>query len=231
MDPPSIVKRCVAAGLHAVGVVDHNSAQNARSVVDAARGTGLLVIPGIEAQSSEEIHLVLLFEHYQAALAFEAEVVRPALPRVRCRRDVFGRQYKFDAAGRVVGEEETLLLNSLELDAAEILSRAGEYAAVRIAAHADRPMNGYLYTLGILPSGPVPDCFEFSGVHAAQSAIRRWQLQGRARVIISSDAHSLSQIVPGRTALHLDRLDFAGVSRAITSGSGERVVMLQDTLH
>lgn len=227
MDPPNIVRRCINAGLQAVAITDHNSAQNTRAVSLAARGTGLLVVPGIEAQTSEEIHMVLLFSSCDQAEEFEANVLRPALPRVRNRPKVFGEQLLFDAAGRVTGVEQTLLGNSLMMSVNELIGFAEAYRAVVVAAHADRPMYGYLYTLGFVVPGAEPHCYEFNSSASAEAAVKRWCMAGK-RYIVSSDAHALHSIVPGRTALRLSELEISEILSCLRDGDKERVVVLGD---
>jgi len=161
------------------------------------------------------------------SLEFERKVIRPALPPVPNRPEVFGRQLLLDDEDRVTGEEHTLLLNSLDLSAADIVNAARSYGAVTIAAHASRPAHGYLYTLGMLAE-PHPDCFEFRNKSDALSAIKYWNLEGKGCIVISSDAHSLDGIVPGRTALQLESLEFNEIALALRCRAPQ-VVVLEDT--
>lgn len=229
MVPPAIVSRCLEAGLSVIAIVDHNSAQNARSVITAAEGRGLLVLAGIEAQTCEDIHIVLLFPTCEAAEEFELSIIRPALPQKENRPDVFGRQYVLDARGEVIREERNMLSSSLMLSARQLRALANNFDALYIAAHAERPMHGYLYTLGLVDPEALPDCFEFGSKKMAESAAERWQLMGRAS-IVCSDAHSLSQIVPGRTAISVEALDYEHIKQALLSGNKEKVVVLEDTV-
>jgi len=228
MTPRRIVQRCKTAGLDLIAVCDHNTSLNAASVVKAAEGTGLFVLPGIEAQTSEEVHIIVLFRDIEVSQRFEREVIRPALPLVPNRPEVFGRQLLMDEHDRVTGEEEVLLLNSLDLDVTGIVEAARTYGAISIAAHASRPAQGYLYTLGLLAE-PHPDCFEFRNKTDALSAVKYWSLEGKGCVVVSSDAHSLDAIGPGRTALRLDSLGFDEIARALRCRDSQRVVVLEDT--
>ncbi len=227
MTPRRIVQRCKAAGLDVIAVCDHNTTLNAASVVKAAESTGLFVLPGIETQSSEEVHIIALFPCVDVALEFERKVIRPALPPVRNRPEVFGRQLLLDDEDRVTGEEPVLLLNSLNLSAADIVDAARGYGAVTIAAHASRPANGYLYTLGMLAE-PHPDCFEFRNKSEASSAVKYWNLEGNECIVVSSDAHSLDGIVPGRIALELESLRFGEIALALRCRAPHKMVLLED---
>ena len=45
-----------------IAITDHNSCKNCRAVVEAGKRAGLLVIPGMEICTNEEVHVVCLFE-------------------------------------------------------------------------------------------------------------------------------------------------------------------------
>ncbi|MDP2857536.1 MAG: PHP domain-containing protein [Bacillota bacterium] len=228
MTPRRIVQRCRATGLDVIAVCDHNTASNAASVVKAAESTGLFVLPGIEAQTSEEVHIIVLFRDIATSQQFEREIIRPALPPVPNRPEIFGRQLRVDERDHVTGEEQVLLLNSLDLDTAGIVEAARRFGAISIAAHASRPAHGYLYTLGMLAE-PHPDCFEFRNKPDALSAVKYWSLEGKGCIVVSSDAHSLDAIVPGRTALRLDSLGFDEIARALRCRDSQRVMVLEVT--
>ena len=54
MTPNNIVNMALIKGLELIAVTDHNRADNLRAVAEAAEGTGLCVVPGMELESSEE---------------------------------------------------------------------------------------------------------------------------------------------------------------------------------
>ncbi len=227
MNPVSIVKRCVDAGVNIVAIADHNSAMNVEAVCRAASDTGLLVVPAIEVQTSEEIHIVVLFQDCCAALEFEKKYVRPRLPDTLNVPELFGEQLMMNSSGEVIGTEPILLSNSIDMGVNELVSRVRKIGAVCVAAHAARPMHGYLFTLGLVVPGYEPDCYEFGSKRLAEAAVRKWHIED-STCIVSSDAHSLEQIVPARTAVRMDRLDTACLLSCLKHGRGERVVILDD---
>ena len=66
MTPVKIVHEAARKNLAIIAIADHNSAANTAAVMKAAEKTGLLVIPGIEVTTSEEVHLIGLFEEVRA---------------------------------------------------------------------------------------------------------------------------------------------------------------------
>ena len=71
MTPNNIVNMAYLKGLEAIAVTDHNCVKNVAAVIEAGKNAGITVIPGMEIESSEEIHIVSLFPHIDAALEAE----------------------------------------------------------------------------------------------------------------------------------------------------------------
>src|SRR5512136_2887700 len=82
MSPRAVVERARAVGLDLIAVTDHNTTENAAAAIEAAAGSGLAVLPGIELTTAEEVHLLGLFEPEADLAPFQAEVYRnlPDLP-------------------------------------------------------------------------------------------------------------------------------------------------------
>src|SRR5690606_1742154 len=91
MGAPDIVRRALQLGLGIVAVTDHNTTGNVAAVQKAALGQGLLVLAGLEIQSSEDVHAVTLFETVEEAREFEAWLW-VGFPEVLNRPEYFGPQ-------------------------------------------------------------------------------------------------------------------------------------------
>lgn len=59
--PEDIVEAALAAGLDAIAITDHNTVSWCKDVADAAAGTPLVVLPGVEI-STNEGHLLAIWE-------------------------------------------------------------------------------------------------------------------------------------------------------------------------
>ena len=62
MTPRNIIRNAVAAGVDIVAITDHNAGDNVAAALRAAVGSGVTVLPGMEGQTREEVHLLTLFE-------------------------------------------------------------------------------------------------------------------------------------------------------------------------
>lgn len=185
MTPNNIVGMASLLGLDAIAVSDHNSAKNLPAVMKAAERFGLLVVPGIEACTAEEIHMLCLFETLEGALGFGEEIYR-ALPDIRNRPDVFGHQMILDDQDEPIDEEPRLLINALTLSIDRLLPLAKAYGGYAIPAHADKSTNSIVSNLGFLPPDYNFQCIELNPPNP--------DFPFAGRRITDSDAHYLEKI-------------------------------------
>ena len=61
MTPGNIVGMAAVNELDAIAITDHNSSNNVAAAMEIGAEYGILVIPGMELETSEEIHVVALF--------------------------------------------------------------------------------------------------------------------------------------------------------------------------
>ena len=111
MIPPLIIQQAQLLGLTLIGIVDHNACLNAQAVIQAAEGTGITVLPGMELQTREEVHLLCLFDRMDAALQWQENVFQ-SLPKLKNNEEFFGPQYIVDREGEYIATEERMLAAS-----------------------------------------------------------------------------------------------------------------------
>jgi hypothetical protein len=183
MTPPLIVLRARQRGLRVLGVVDHNSAGNARAAMEASAGSGIVVKPGLEVETQESVHLVCLFDTAEQALSMQERVYAclPPLPPPIGGRS-FGQQSLLDRDGECCGYESRPLFASIQLPAADVARGARAEGGLVIAAHVERRAYGLLGVLGFVPADLLLDAMECGPGGLAS---------GR---LASSDAHRLTEI-------------------------------------
>jgi PHP family Zn ribbon phosphoesterase len=214
MIPPLIVERALDAGLDLIAITDHNASANAGAVIDAARSTGLKVLPGMELQTREEVHLLCLFDSLEQLTTWQAEVDR-ALPNLRNRAETLGEQFVVNAAGDFVRREERLLLISADIALEDAVARVNALGGMAIPAHIDRPANGLIALLGFVPPQLNAVALEISPNISTDAARARFHLADAA-VIRSSDAHWLDAVGSAATEFEIEGpRDVAGLRSAL----------------
>ena len=193
MIPPLIVQCALELGLGLIAVTDHNSSENCAAVIRAARGTTLTVMPGMEVQTREEVHVLCLFDEVEQALAWQG-IVCDHLPGQRNPEELLGAQYVVDSEGSYLRTECRLLSTSTDLALDEVVSRARALGGLAIPAHIDRPSYSLLANLGLIPPGldvPALEIFRLTDpgqLLEEQPGLRAWTL------IRGGDAHRLSEL-------------------------------------
>ncbi len=187
MTPNNIVNMAVIKGLDVIAITDHNSAGNVKACMDAAMGTELTVIPGMEVTTSEEIHAVVLFDNLESLRTLE-KLIYDSVPDVKNKPEIFGRQIYMDSEDNEVGEEEKLLITACGFDIFSLYEKVTELGGVIFPAHIDKSSFSILSNLGAIPRE-----LNFRAVEI-KNACKCSEYALDYKVIHSSDAHYLWDI-------------------------------------
>ena len=189
MTPANICGMAVLKGLQMIAVTDHNSARNLPAVKACCDAYGLLMIPGMEITTREEVHLLGYFETVEQALDF-SEFLRPHMPPKKNKPQVFGNQYVMDEDDNIIAEEDELLIGASDLRLAELTRIIRERGGVPVPAHINRGSNGLLINLGMMP-----DELGFTAVEVWRALPCAHTPQAGKVILHSSDAHNLGDIL------------------------------------
>jgi PHP family Zn ribbon phosphoesterase len=228
MIPPFIVQRAEELALGLIAITDHNSAENVAAVIEAARGHEVAVLPGMEVQSKEEVHLLCLFDTVEQVLGWQ-EVVYAHLPPFKNKDEVFGPQFVVDATGDFLRYNDRLLLTSVSLSVEEIARAVQERKGLCIAAHIDRPAFSLLANLGFVPPDSRFAALELSRHAKADEMRSRDPSLARYALICSGDAHRLAEM-SDRTILTLEEPTIAEISLAFRGQAGRKVKVVVSSL-
>lgn len=203
MVPELIVDWATQKGLDLIGITDHNSGENAAAVMAAAVGSGVAVLPGMEVESREGVHILTLFDDLDALSRWQ-DVVYGALPNRENVERIFGAQLVVDVSGRLVRIVKRLLITAIDLSLEDVIDRCAMEGGLAIPSHVDRPANGLLGVLGLLPAGLKVPALEISSrINRSEAATEYPWLAGWP-LIQSSDAHTLEDIGRVRTKLFIE---------------------------
>lgn len=189
MTPANICGMAALKGLQMIAVTDHNTARNLPAVKACCDAYGLLMIPGMEITTKEEVHLLGYFETVEQALDF-SEFLRPHMPNAKNRPKFFGNQLVMDEDDNVIAEEDELLIGASDLRLSELTRIIRERGGVPVPAHINRGSNGLLINLGLMP-----DELNFTAVEVWRALPCPHTPQVGKVILHSSDAHQLGDIL------------------------------------
>jgi len=226
MTPLNIIGLCLEHGVDIIAVTDHNTGANVRAVSGFAEGTGVTVWPGMEVQTREEVHLVVLAGDMTGLAEWEDFISRH-LPDLPNRPRLFGEQLLFDSQSKVIGSCSRLLLTSADLSVDQVRREAGRRGLVCYPAHIDRPAYSYISNLGFPPAAGEFDLVEVSSTVRTEEVTESYPALAGYTVISSSDAHRLADLGPAGTVLHLAAPSLEEFRLAVAGCDGRRVELLQ----
>ncbi len=197
MTPANICGMAMLKGLQMIALTDHNSARNLPAAKACADACGLLLIPGMEITTREEVHLLGYFPAVDTALEF-GEFLRGHLPPKKNKPSFFGHQLVMDEDDNVIAEEDALLIGSSDLSLSALVKRIREASGVPVPAHINRGSNGLLINLGF-----VPDDLDLTAVEVWRGLPCAHTPQEGRVVLHSSDAHYLGDILEAQETVEL----------------------------
>lgn len=193
MTPNNIVNMAKLYDLDVIALTDHNSTLNCKAVMEAGKEIGLLVIPGMELCTAEEVHLVCLFPDLKKANNF-CEYVYSTLPPIRNKPTVFGEQLVFDKSDNILGFEHTLLITASSISTNDAVSIVADYGGICYPAHIDRSSYSIISNLGILDSSFGFNCAEVADLDTIETLKIQQPHLNSLKIISSSDAHYLEHM-------------------------------------
>ncbi len=217
MTPNNVVNMSLIKGLDVIAITDHNSIANCEAAMEVAEDLDILVIPGMELQTIEDIHLVCLFPDMKAAKSFDRVVDLHRLP-IKNRPTSIGHQRILNANDDQTDEEPIALIASIYMDIETTMAQVEAVGGVAFPAHIDRASHSVLISLGFIPpdwSLGVVECSGYpSGDQMADSPIYK----GKYTILRNSDAHELVHISEPVHTLEVEEKSNAGVLNALRSG-------------
>ena len=149
MTPNNLINMSIIKGLDAVALTDHNACENARAAA-AVAGDKIIFIPGMEVETSEEVHIVTLFPTADAAEEMQRILVDSS-PFIPNRPEIFGNQYIMDENDEICGEIDRMLVTASGLDIYTVVAAAKDLGGIAYPAHIDRESYSVLSNLGFIP--------------------------------------------------------------------------------
>ncbi|AIY87009.1 MULTISPECIES: PHP domain-containing protein [unclassified Thermotoga] len=178
---PPVVERA-SRDIQILGIVDHNSAKNVPAFLKMKK----LVVPGIEIQTVEDVHVLGFFSDVESALKV-TKIVYEHLPSVKHDHEKMGYQLFVDEEGNYTGYEDVPLGFPSDLTLSQAVELIRSYGGMPVYAHVEKRF-GVLYQLGFFPDLEVPVA-EVVSREGKENARKK-----NLRVIVTSDAHFPSDV-------------------------------------
>ena len=225
MIPPLIVREALGRNIHLIAITDHNATANIWAVQKAAEGTDLVVLPGMEVQTAEEVHCVCLFDTLDQANSFQS-IVDAALPAFMNDTDLFGEQFIVDETGDFIRREERLLLTSTHLTIEQAWKHVSDLGGLFIPAHVNRKAFGLIENLGMVPADLPIEALEISRHIRPEEARKKFPQIAPYPLIQAGDVHYLADFL-GPMAFYMEKPSISELRLALQAKNGRSYQILE----
>lgn len=189
--PNNIAGMAMLNGLNIVALTDHNSCKNCPAFFAAAKKYGIIPIAGMELTTSEDIHVVCLFEDLSDAMKFD-EYIESNRIKIKNKPNIFGEQKVLDENDEPIFEVDDLLINATNISVEDVHEIVSHFNGICYPAHIDRDANGIIAVLGTIPECGFKN-FELHDRERIEEFSKKYNIP-IDRFIISSDAHYLADM-------------------------------------
>lgn len=219
--PTRIVERAKQCGIDILGISDHNTTRHVRVMMELGKENGIFILPGIEINTSEEIHCLAFFENADVAEDFQS-FIDENLPLVMNNSALFGQQLVVDRNENIIDEVDILLTAAINASIYEVSREVYKRNGLFIPAHIDRPYTSVYSQLGFIPDDLHFDALEVS----ARSKVSDFKMQHKEletfTLITNSDAHHPDAINRATTTFELEEISFREIKMALKNAGGRR---------
>ncbi|MCX7816479.1 MAG: PHP domain-containing protein [Syntrophales bacterium] len=220
MTPRAIVKKAIEKSLNVIAICDHNASENVKYVQKAAKGESILILPGIEVTTKEEVHVLGIFKSIYQLQTFQ-RYIYDHLPGQN-NEELFGCQAVVNEKDFVEKINDRFLLGATTLSLQDVVNMIHHLKGLAIASHVDRQAFGVIGQLGFIDETMNFDALEITGGNR-KSFRQKYPELNHFPLIESSDAHYLKDIGKHSTVINVKKATFNEIAKALQNKKGRYV--------
>jgi len=215
-----IIAEALERGINLIAITDHNASANIEAVMLAGRQVDITVLPGMEVQTREEVHVLCLFDTLKQIAAWQ-KIVDDHLPALQNDPEHFGSQFVVDQTGDFIREEPRLLLCSTSLSLDKTVQQVHDLGGLAIPAHVNRKAFGLIENLGFIPPDIAFDAIEVSKHTTPEAFVSSQRLPVKLPIIQSGDVHRLDEFL-GKVELNIESRKICEIRKAFYYEDGRK---------
>lgn len=222
MDPDTVMKECKNKKINLISITDHNCVKNSFLYGQAAAEFGIDYFYGIEVQTSEEIHVIVLFDSWQDADVFGSIIYDRLIP-LENDPSYFGDQVILGENNEIIGFEKKALINSTDLALDELFILSSDYNGFAFPAHVDAESFSIISQLGFIPKNISSNVLGITAKCEVRKLLQKHPFLKDYRFIRNSDSHYPEQIGSGFSMLYFDKPTISELKLACNNEQGRKL--------
>ncbi|TDX49026.1 PHP domain-containing protein [Orenia marismortui] len=224
MTPQNIINKALEIGLDMIAITDHNSAEIIEVALDLAKDTPLTILPGMEVETVEEVHLLCLFDKLEQVLSLQ-NLVYSSLPNLKNNEELFGPQLLTNQNDEYITKVDKLLLTATELSISQVVKEVRALGGIVIPSHIDKPNYSIIANLGFVPPDLDIAGLEIFSSQSEGEIIDNFFSIDNYPLISNSDAHYLEDIKKSMK-FYIKDTKVSEIECAIKKEKGRKAVIL-----
>ncbi|MDO7975521.1 hypothetical protein M5Z94_01210 [Oceanotoga teriensis] len=195
-----------------ISITDHNSAENMYSFNFQLNKIGIKLIPGIEVQTSEEVHIIIYFKYIKECIKF-SKIIENTLIIKNYDPEKLGYQILVNEKSEFIDIKSSPYLgSSSNLTVEEVYNLSKKFKSIIYPAHIFRAF-GLIYQLGL----PLELDFDAVEVKNEDELIKAQKL-GYKRFIYGNDSHFPDQLKNPSCILECESRTFDELKKSLYNG-------------
>lgn len=223
MSPRQIVKAAIDQRIDIIGITDHNTTRQCRTVACEAQKAGITVYCGTEITTKEEVHCLAFFEDFEKMDLFQI-YLDAYLPDIKNNPDLFGYQVAVNEDEDIVFEEERLLISAISRNIDQVEKEVHRLGGIFIPAHVNKSKNSLISQLGFVPPDLKFDALELSKHIETEVFLQSYPYLKNSTIVRNSDAHQPDLIGESTTQFLMQGPEFSEFRLALKNAEGREVV-------
>ncbi|PID95624.1 MAG: histidinol-phosphatase [Bacteroidetes bacterium] len=223
MSPSNIVRTALDKELDIIGITDHNSTLQCKSVLEAAKDKPITIYCGVEITTKEEAHCLAFFDGLDTLALFQ-HYLDEHLPHVSYNPDKFGYQVVVDAEENIIYEEERWLVPGINQNIDQIAQKVHELNGLFIPAHINKMKNSLISQLGFIPFDLEADAYEISRHITREEMIKQQPQLANKTILQDSDAHFINDIGSVFNTIEMEDTSFEAFRKALKQENNCKVI-------
>jgi PHP family Zn ribbon phosphoesterase len=224
MTPAEIVKKAKKEKIDVLALTDHNSAENVEVFQYFVEQHNLKIIPAMETQTKEEIHILCYFPNIKTLLKWQ-EIIYNNLSDQENDEDFFGPQIKCDYNDEYQSKIKYLLAASVDLSLEKCVEKVKKIGGVVVPSHLDRK-HSIISQLGFMPPELDFTTVEISKNTTPELIVKKFPHLKRFQFMQNSDSHYLKEIKAYQNLI-LEKFSFSEFKKAVEKQEGRKIELIK----
>ncbi|MDO9510210.1 MAG: PHP domain-containing protein [Bacteroidales bacterium] len=224
MSPVNILDAAKKQNIQIIGICDHNTTLQCEVIQKIAGKYDIMVLPGAEVTSREEVHCLSFFPDTDSLNNFQ-QYLELHIPHIPNDIDKFGYQLVVDEKENICLNYPWLLISGIDQTVDQISRKVHSLGGIFIPAHIDRPKYSLISQLGFIPPDIEADAFEISRHTTTEAMVHLAPWLKNKTFIRSSDAHYLQDIGRNFSQFHMYERSFIEIKKALNNEDGRKVTL------